>query len=89
MYLNNNNINDISALTELRELQSLYLNGNELNGAAYAVHIPALEGKGISFQYDEHKPWDVTSDGMVNIFDLVAVAREFGKCITGQHGSGR
>ena len=78
-----NTISDISALAELTKLQSLYLNGNELNSGAYAIHIPALEGKGISLQYDEHKPWDVTSDGMVNIFDLVVVAHEFGKSSVG------
>ena len=28
---------------------------------------------------EPQKPWDVTSDHTVNIFDLVAVDREFGK----------
>ena len=52
--------------------------GNELNSDAYTIHIPALEANGTDVRYDEEKPWDVTSDGIVNIFDLVVVAREFG-----------
>ena len=56
MWLRTNNIRDISALAELNELQELYLKDSELNSAAYAVHIPALEAKGISLEYDESTP---------------------------------
>ena len=74
-----NKISDISPLASLTNLTSVDLNGNELNSAAYAIHIPALESNGTVVQYDEQKPWDVTSDGVVSIFDLVAVAHEFGQ----------
>ena len=69
-----NKISDISPLASLTNLTSVDLNGNELNSAAYAIHIPALESNGTVVQYDEQKPWDVTSAGIVNISDLVAVA---------------
>ena len=53
--------------------------GNELNSDAYTIHIPALEANGTDVRYDEEKPWDVTNDGVVSIFDLVAVASQFGQ----------
>ena len=77
--LDDNSISDISSLASLTNLQYLSLNGNELNSAAYAIHIPSLENNGTVVEYDEEKPWDVTSDGVVSIFDLVAVASQFGQ----------
>jgi len=46
---------------------------------AHAIHIPVLEANGTVVQCDEQKPWDVTSDGIVNIFNQVAVASQFGQ----------
>jgi len=80
--LDNNAIIDISVLAELNELQELYLNGNELKRAAYAIHIPALEAKGISIEYDpepKNNPSDINNDGLINIFNLVAIASQSGQ----------
>jgi len=79
LYLTNTNLSDISALEGLNKLQELFLMGNELNSDAYTIHIPALEANGTDVRYDEEKPWDVTSDGVVNIFDLILVAAHFGE----------
>ena len=73
-----NNINDISALADLKD-SKVRLKDNELNSDAYSIHNPALEAKGISVQYDEQEPWDVASDGIVNIFDFVLVTAQFGE----------
>jgi len=79
LYLYTNSISDISALASLTNLTTAALKDNELNSAAYAVHIPALQAKGVSVRYDEQKPWDVTRDGIVNIFDLILVAAHYGE----------
>ena len=53
LHLAANSISDISALASLSTLTWLYLTGNALNSAAYAIYIPALEGKGINLNYDK------------------------------------
>ena len=46
--LDYNNISDISALSGLTNLETLYLGGNPLSQNAINIHIPELEARGVS-----------------------------------------
>jgi len=53
--LENNSISDIAPLvanTGLGSGDTINLRGNPLNAAAYSTHIPALQGRGVTVQFD-------------------------------------
>jgi len=55
LYLNSNSISDIAPLVANMGLGSgdiIKLRGNTLNAAAYSTHIPALEGRSVTLQFD-------------------------------------
>lgn len=82
--LRGNAISDISPLvanTGLGRKGSLIVTANPLNSASINIHIPALQSRGVKVQFDDivAQPAEVNGDGIVNIFDLVSVASQFGK----------
>jgi len=57
--------------------------------ATYTVHIPVLEAKGSSLEYDpKNNSSDINNDRLINILDLVAVARQFGQSGRNLYGGG-
>ena len=57
--LRSNNISDVSALAGLARLTGLYLNDNPLNASSINGHIPALQNRGVTVEFD---PTPVTDD---------------------------
>ena len=52
LVLDNNDIADISGLTPLRSLEHLYLRNNPLGAESVAVHLPALQARGIEVLFN-------------------------------------
>jgi len=55
LYLNSNSISDIAPLVANMGLgpgDIIRLRGNTLNAAAYSTHIPTLQGRGVTVQFD-------------------------------------
>ena len=86
--LNNNNVSDLSPLVEntgLRRGTYIALGGNPLSYQSIHTHIPILQSRGISVEFDnqaQEAPQtiaDVNNDGVVNILDLVLIASSFGQ----------
>ncbi len=82
--LRHNSISDISPLVENTGLGSeddVKLRGNPLSTLSINTHIPTLQSRGVAVGFDDivAQPADVNGDGVVNIFDLVSVASQFGK----------
>ena len=82
--LGSNSISDILPLVANTGLGSgarVWLRGNPLNSASINTHLPALQSRGVTVEFDDivAQPVDVNGDGVVNIFDLVSVASHFGK----------
>ena len=79
-----NSISDISPLVENTGLGNedfVNLTENPLNALSINTHIPALLSRGVivAFYNVVARSADVNGDGVVNIFDLVSVAANFGK----------
>ena len=84
----NNNVSDLSPLVEntgLRRGTYIFLGGNPLSYQSIHTHIPILQSRGISVEFDnqaQERPQtiaDVNNDGVVNILDLVLIASSFGQ----------
>ena len=82
-----NNITDLSPLianTGLGEGDWIDMKENPLNRASIKTHIPALQSRGVTVEFDhsdtESPPItaDVNSDGSINVLDLVLIASELG-----------
>ena len=54
--------------------------------AELVVTNPDSRSASIQFKYIDFPPWDVNKDGIVNIFDLVSVASQFGQSGQGLAG---
>ena len=83
LWLENNSISDISPLvanTGLGNGDVVGVSGNPLDSASINTHIPALQSRGVTVQFDDivAQPADVNGDGTVNILDLVFVASRLG-----------
>ena len=88
MRLARNNISDLSPLVANAGLGSgdeVVLNDNPLSFVSINTHVPALQSRGVTVEYDadETRPPDVNGDGVVNVLDLVVIASELGN--TGQN----
>ncbi len=86
--LTHNNVSDLSPLVEntgLRRGTHIALDGNPLSYQSIHTHIPILQSRGISVEFDnqaQERPQtiaDVNNDGVVNILDLVLIASSFGQ----------
>jgi hypothetical protein len=71
MYLSNNQISDISALSELANLTMLYLDYNPLNLEAYCTYLPliAYNNLGIDLRYSPGPYSDEDEDGVPDTCD--------------------
>ena len=90
--LSNNSISDLSPLVENTGLGSgsvIKVDGNPLSYQSIHTHIPILQSRGISVEFDsqaQETPQtiaDINNDGVVNILDLVLIASNLGQ--TGQN----
>ncbi len=61
LYLSGNNISDVSALSGLTNLTELHLNDNPLNASSINDHIPVLQEREVTVQFDP-PPETVTDD---------------------------
>ena len=87
MRLAGNNISDLSPLvanTGLGNGDEVFLNDNPLGFLAIKTHVPALQSRGVTVEFDhsdaESAPIkaDVNNDGSVNVLDLIVIASELG-----------
>ena len=80
LHLARNNIKDISPLVKLPVLKELRLERNPLSYLSIHRHIPELQSRGVTFEFDADgtRPPDVNSDGSVNVLDLIAIASDSG-----------
>ena len=83
LQLGHNNISDLSPLvanTGLGSGDKIDVRGNPLNYLSIMAHIPALQRKGVTVEFDDTaaKPPDVNGDGSVNVLDLILIASKLG-----------
>ena len=82
--LADNGISDISPLvanTGLGRGDEVDVRGNPLSYQSLVAHIPALQSRGVTVEFDDQVPpvaADINSDGKVDVFDLVLVAAQLG-----------
>ena len=80
LYLRDNEIRDMFPLVKLPMLKELRLDGNPLSYQSIHTHIPALENRGVTVEFDAdgtHPP-DVNGDGSVDVLDLIVVTSYLG-----------
>ena len=83
LWLGNNRISDISPLvanTGLGSGDRVFVNDNPLSYQSIHTHIPALQSRGVTVEYDVDgtRPPDVNGDGNLDVLDLIAVTSYFG-----------
>ena len=82
--LSDNGISDISPLvvnTGLGREDRVDVRGNPLSYQSIVEHIPALQARGVTVEFDDQVPpvrADINTDGRVDILDLVLVAAQLG-----------
>ena len=88
LFLSNNSISDLSPLVENTGLGSgsvIEVDGNPLSYQSIHTHIPILQSRGISVEFDnqaQEAPQtiaDINNDGVVNILDLILIASNLGQ----------
>ncbi len=88
LFLQDNNISDIlplAANTGLGSGDKVDVRGNPLSYQSIHVHIPILQSRGVTVEFDNQVPpvtADINSDGSVNLLDLVLVSSQFGNAGT-------
>ena len=87
MRLVGNNISDLSPLvanTGLGKGDEVDVRGNPLNYLSIMAHIPALQRRGVTVEFDDTaaKSPDVNGDGNINVLDLISIAFDFGNVAT-------
>ena len=83
MRLAENDISDLLPLvanTGLGAGDEVDVRGNPLNYLSIMAHIPALQRRGVTVEFDDSaaKPPDVNGDGNVDVLDLILIASELG-----------
>ena len=83
LWIDNNAISDISPLVENTGFgydDFVDVRRNPLNLSAINTHIPTLQGRWVTVEFDNivAQTPDVNGDGSVNIFDLVSIAGMLG-----------
>ena len=86
LMLSNNAISDVSPLLGLNliglpwDSTGLYIEDNPLSYQSIHTHIPALQSRGVTVEYDVDgtRPPDVNGDGNLDVLDLIAVTSYFG-----------
>ena len=83
LYLGGTNISDISPLvanTGLGSGDTVNVQRNPLSYLSIHTHIPALQSRGVTVEYDADgtRPPDVNGDGSVDVLDLIVVTSYFG-----------
>ena len=73
-----NQITDISALSGLTNLRELWLRGNLLSASSINEHIPALQDRGVTVDFDP-TPYDSTPVTIPDANLRAAIAEELGK----------
>ena len=85
LYIGNNQITDVSALAELTNLRHLDLKPNPLNASSIDDHIPALQARGVTVEFDP-TPVDPTPvtipDANLRAAIEVALGKAKGEAIT-------
>ena len=88
LWLAGNNISDISPLvanTGLGSGDEVDVRGNPLSYLSIHTHIPALQSRGVTVEFDADgtRPPDVNGDGNVDVLDLLVIVSKLGN--TGTH----
>jgi hypothetical protein len=76
VYLHENQIADISAVSELTSLKTLYLTNNPLNVAAYCIYLPLIRSfipEPSNLSYDPN-PNPLTNDDIMILIDFAESA---------------
>ena len=74
------NLSPLVANTGLGSGDEVDIRGNLLSYLSIMAHIPALQRRGVTVEFDDTaaKPPDVNGDGNVNVLDLILIASELG-----------
>ena len=70
LWLGNNRISDISPLvanTGLGSGDRIFVNNNPLSSVSIKTHIPALQGRGVTIEFDDRLPPSINTNGMVRL----------------------
>ena len=78
-----NSISNLSLLvanTGLGSGDEVDVRGNPLNYLSIMAHIPSLQRRGVTVEFDDTaaKPPDVNGDGNINVLDLISIASDSG-----------
>jgi len=93
LFLSHNTITDLSPLvanTGLGSGDEIAVRGNPLSYQSIHTHIPALQQRGVTVEFDTDgtRPPDVNGDGVINVLDLIQIAESFGTAKGDLNGDG-